>query len=168
MKTLVNVSKKMIKNYGLGLLLGAFSLSLLTVGSSTKAYSLPSYVVPISDSEVLELATGLEDTFWTAVVNHDSRKLSKLLADEFLGISLAGVITRDEELVLLNDSHLPSYTLTNVYATRKHDVVVLTYLFTNPDPVTSGLIDGYNISTWVKSDHHWKLVSHSFFPFLVN
>lgn len=120
---------------------------------------------PHESKDPLELALALETNFWTLVQNHEVKKFSKLLASIFQGINISGAFDREEEIAGLATATLSSFSLNNPRATRFRDVLVFTYDFVATD---SNLTNGPTISVWKKHDHSWKIVSHSFVPFLVN
>lgn len=112
----------------------------------------------------LELGIHLETCYWKAVQEQNIDKISEKVAHIFQGLNLSGVYTREEQIAGLTGITLPFFSIKNPVATRHDDVLVFSYNFIAPDE--SGLTNGPTISVWKKCDCSWKLVSHSYVPFI--
>lgn len=115
-------------------------------------------------ASIQQLANELEISFWTSVQNHNAPSLNETIAEIFQGIGAqsffpaGSVITRDEELTLLLSSSITSFTIDNLVATKKHDVLVVSYVF---EYIGTGLQSGPMINVWKKMNGRWKLVNQS-------
>jgi len=152
------------------LFLGALFLGMVGVESGVQAFNTPN-IPPnfvAEDGEDLQLAIRLETEFWTAVQTHNLGQLSSILAPEFQALGgenfmAFGAISRTQEIVELMSSHLAGFLLSNVVATRKHNVLVITY-FLIVSGNSTGIVSGPTLSTWKKTKEGWQMVSHAFEP----
>lgn len=123
-------------------------------GAPTKAYA-------DNDLEhTRRLGLELETNFWTLVENHNTKGLKEKVSPIFQGQNPTAFQNRDQFIASLLPSQLTSFTFSKFIATQHHNVLVISYEFF---PVGTGLVNGSNISVWKKGEHHWKMISHSFF-----
>lgn len=143
----------------------ALALSFLSVApSNLQALPSSTIVIPTDDITDEVLGLGLETNFWSAVQNSDLGWLNSQISPAFQALSDTGVLTRDQEIAGLMQADITGFSINNVVVTRKHSIIVITYTLTTTG---TGITDGPNMSTWKKTDHGWKMVSHAFFPFLL-
>lgn len=116
-------------------------------------------------SSDLELGLHLERNFWNAVQKQNIAKLSRKIAQIFQGLRISGIYTREEQITGLTGVTLSTFALNNPIAHCHKDVLVFSYDFVAP--VESGLTSGPTLSVWNKVGNAWKLVSHSYVPFLL-
>lgn len=117
-----------------------------------------------NSSNELELGLQLETNFWKTVQKQNIDKLSKKIARIFQGINIAGIYTREEQISGLTGVTLTNFAITHPVSHCRKDVLVFSYDFFAP--VESGLINGPTLSVWKKFGDSWKMVSHSYVPFL--
>jgi len=158
------LAKWAIQSCNRTLFLSTLFFGVINVGS-VKADPIP-FVPPnfvAEGGKTLQLAIRLETEFWTAVQARDLGQLSSILAPEFqsLGELDIGGISRIQEIRNLISSNLNSFLLSNVVATRKHSVLVISYFLTVAENRTD-VISGPALSTWKKTKDGWQMVSNVF------
>lgn len=135
-----------------------FALSVMSV-HTTSLYA---------DAEVccsdLELGIRLETCFWKTVQRQNICELSQKISAIFQGLNISGIYTREEQISGLTGVLLPFFEINDPVATRCNDVLVFSYEFVAP--VESGLISGPSLTVWRKENRCWKIVSHSYVPFI--
>lgn len=144
--------------FSLPLLRACFFMLFLTifcVGTPTKAHADNNDLASIQ-----RLALELETNFWTLVENHSAEELKEKISDIFQGQNPNGFTNRSQFIAGLLKASPTSFSLNNLIATRNHNVLVVTYNFS---AAGTGLVNGPTISVWKKGEHHWKLISHSYF-----
>jgi hypothetical protein len=113
--------------------------------------------------DALELGLALEIEFWTLVQNHEVKKFSRKLAPIFQGLNIERIFSKEEQIEALARSILINFDIRNPKATRSGNVLVFSYNFI---AAGTGVTSGPTLSVWKKDDKIWKMVSHSFVPFI--
>ncbi len=114
-------------------------------------------------SQTTALGLKLESQYWTLVQKKDVKGFSRKIAPIFQGLNAQGAYTRSQQISGLANANLVSFSLDNPVVTRFRDVLVISYNFT---AVGTGLTSGPSITVWQIECGCWKIVSHSYFPFL--
>lgn len=111
-----------------------------------------------------EIGERLVTQFWTDVENQDVAAYSKLIACSFQGLNIEGVYNRDDQIEGLENLTLTAFYLENVVAAWHNGTLVVSYnFFAEGD----GVVSGPSIDVWQKTACGWKLISHSYVPFLI-
>lgn len=142
----------------LGVYVSLFALSAMSF-HATSLYAVAE--VQCSD---LELGIRLETSFWKAVQRQNVREISRKISAIFQGLNISGIYTKEESIAGLTGVDLPFFEINDPVATRCNDVLVFSYEFVAPEE--SDLISGPTLSVWRKDCQSWKLVSHSYVPFI--
>lgn len=139
---------------------------LLAVTSFSGSLHAKSSRCSVSDRlSPLELGLALETEFWTAVQEQHINKFTKMVDRTFQGLILSGVITRQDWIDSLTGKTLASFRFENAIASRKKNVLVISYDFFGTG---SDVTDGPTVDTWIKKDGVWTMTSTSFVPLLVD
>lgn len=113
----------------------------------------------------VDLAIALDTEFWTAVQNHDTETLGRLISTRlFQGASIAtGVVNEAQLIAILNALSITGFSLNNVAANLHEKVLTVSYVLiaTGATP-----LDELILETWRKDDGKWRLVSQAVFPLL--
>lgn len=160
MNVLTSLKEKLVKTSRLSFCVSLFVLSAMSF-QTTSLYAKSNIADHCSN---LELGIYLETNFWETVEQQNIAKLSKKIAHIFQGLSLSGVYTREDQISGLTGVTLTFFSINQPVATRQKDVLVFSYNFIAPNE--SGLVSGPTISVWKKTNCSWKMVSHSYVPFL--
>lgn len=146
----------------MNLLYKAFFTLLVLFGFSFNS-SLNATYIDRQQSDPLELGVSLETEFWTLVQEHNVKRFSKKLAPIFQGLNISGSYTREQQISGLAGATLTGFAINNPVVTRSGNTLVITYNFVATD---SNLTNGPSITIWKKYGCSWKIVSHSYVPFL--
>lgn len=158
MNLIESFKQKLYKICKLGFCASVFVLSSFSFNASLNANSHDSQY-----TDALELGIYLESKFWTSVQDQNVKEFSNSLAHIFQGLNISGVYTREQQIEGLTGATLANFTFNNPIATRLHDVLVFSYDFV---AIGSDLTSGPSITVWKKHAHCWKIVSHSYVPFI--
>jgi hypothetical protein len=137
-------------------------IGLLTLSSFSYQASLHAECHHCQD-DALKLGIELETNFWNLVKRHEVHKFSKKLAPIFQGLSINGVFTREQQIDSLARITLIGFKIENPRATCSGNVLVFSYDFI-ADGI--GLTNGPTTSVWKKYHHAWRMINHSFVPFV--
>lgn len=142
--------------------LGFFvSLFVLSVLSFNMTLSADNHSCNHSNS--LELGIALETNYWTLVQEQKVKKFSNKIAHIFQGLNVSGIYTRAQQIDGLTGATLARFRIKNPIAHRFEDVLVFSYDFI---ATGSDLTSGPTMTVWKKYDLSWKIVSHSYVPFI--
>lgn len=142
----------------------SFCLGIFTLSALCSTTTLTAENSNHQNSENLKLGISLETRFWNLVQKQEVEEFSEKLAPIFQGLNVSGVYTRSQQIAGLAQASLISFQIRNPIATRSQDVLVFSYEFV---AVGTGLTSGPSITVWKKHEHTWKIVSHSYVPFLI-
>lgn len=141
----------------------SFCVSLFTLSSVSFNATLNAESRHHHKSDALELGIALETRFWNLVENHNVEKFSAKLAHIFQGLNVSGVYTIEEQINGLAQANLVSFEINNPKSHRFSDILVFSYDFVASG---TGLTSGPSITVWKKDDNYWKIISHSYVPFV--
>lgn len=99
------------------------------------------------------LALELETALGIAIINHDIPGFSSMISSIFQGQILSGFIDRNELIAIYSNFQTIDFNLHNLFATRKRDVLVISFNVTGTDSVT-GPFDNNVISVWQEVRRH--------------
>ena len=176
MNSFLSFQQQFFQSYKFGLYIGLLALSVLSFQVDLRADHSDAYTSnyfdhleqELSDATTLRDATALgltlETRFWTLVQNQKVEKFSKKIAHIFQGLNIQGIYTREEQITGLTGATLTSFEIQNPKGTRSGNTIVFSYEFIIG--AGSSLTPGPDISIWKKHGDSWKIVSHSYVPFL--
>lgn len=113
--------------------------------------------------EAVKLGVRLETEFWNLVQEQKIRQFSEKLDPIFQGLKISGIYTRKQQIEGLTGATFKKFEILNPIARRCGDDLVISYNFVAKK---SNLTSGPTISVWKKTNGEWKIISHSFVPFL--
>lgn len=116
-----------------------------------------------SERSTQKLAKHLVDKFWNDVKRQDVHAYSHLLAARFQGLNTSGHYNKEDQISGLEGLTVTSFKIKNLIASRYGKTLVISYDFLAEG---QGIVSGPSTDIWHKKKCQWKLVSHSYVPFL--
>jgi hypothetical protein len=100
---------------------------------------------------------------WKDMKEGNVRSIKKYTSPEFQSVHYDGARDRSEELQLIANLHLQSYSLTSIKITEERNVLIITYLaqvqeMINGQPVAS---TSPRLSAFEKVKGKWKWIAHA-------
>lgn len=111
-----------------------------------------------------KLANTLVHRFWRDVEEQDVAGYSRQIALRFQGLNISGHYDRDEQIAGLESLTVTKFKIKNLSAAKYEDTLVVSYDFLAKG---EGVTSGPCIDVWFHRNGEWKLISHSYVPFLV-
>lgn len=165
---------KIYRAVGAGICAGA-----LTIAAFSMMASAPVEAHSKHHQTPIQLATKLENQFWSDVLLKNSQGLTRTISDIFQGLNNGVIVNKSQEITALLALNFTSFTINNLVATEEGDVLVVSYnLVLVNTPTTSQNV----VSVWKKISKHsknscgsrkgshrnqWRLVSQSVSTLLV-
>lgn len=112
-----------------------------------------------------KLASTLVHRFWHDVEEQNVAGYSSKIALRFQGLNISGHYNRADQISGLENLTVTKFKIKNLLAARYDDTLVVSYDFLAKG---EGITSGPCIDVWFHRNSEWKLISHSYVPFLLN
>lgn len=161
----MNNKQQFFQSYKFGLYIGLFALSALSFHADLSGHHRGDHCHHLEQSDATTLGLALETRFWTLVQSQKVKKFSRMIPHIFQGLSIQGIYNREQQITGLTGATLTGFEIQNPKGTRTGDTLVFSYEFIVE--AGSDLMPGPDVSIWKKYGKSWKIVSHSYVPFLL-
>jgi len=111
------------------------------------------------------LAHELVHQFWNDVKLGDVDAYSRLIESNFQGLNTKGIYNRNNQISGLEGLTVKSFSIKDLVAAKSGDTLVISYQF---HARGTGIVSGPSIDVWSKRKFRWKLISHSYVPFIIS
>ncbi len=107
----------------------------------------------------------LVKTLWKDIKERNVAKIKEYTSKEFQAQTFDATFNRYEELTLIQNSNIETYTFSDIQATQGENSIVVTYALEITENTTDGqeTVSGPLISVWKKTDDEWKWVAQADF-----
>jgi hypothetical protein len=136
-----------------------FSISLL-LAVSVFIFSCESGKKEIKEQSGEELVNQL----WTILQESDTEAADSFIAEGFQAVHENGAKNKEQEIQLISELNIHSYTITNLVATQHDNVIVATYMVSVEETVEGERLSkspAARMSVFVEVDGIWKWISHA-------
>lgn len=110
-----------------------------------------------------KLGRKLVNQYWNDVKHQDVQSYANKISKHFHGISIQGIYDKCQQVNGLENLTVTSFRLENLVAVRYCNTLEISYNF---HAEGEGIVSGPSIDIWHKKGEKWKLISHTYVPFL--
>lgn len=105
----------------------------------------------------------LLNRLWNDMKEGHVKAIKKYTCEDFQSLHFDGARNRCQELYLISNLHMQSYSLTNVVVTKGHNLLIFSYIATVQELIGGQPIVGSapRLTIFEKVDGKWKWVSHA-------
>ncbi|HNQ66909.1 MAG TPA: nuclear transport factor 2 family protein [Bacteroidales bacterium] len=136
-----------------------FSISLL-LAMSVFIFSCESGKKEVKEQSGEELVNQL----WNILQESDVEAAESFMAEGFQAVHEDGANNKEQEIQLISELNIHSYTITNLVTTQHDKVIVATYMVSVEETVEGERLSkspAARMSVFVEVDGTWKWISHA-------
>lgn len=153
-----------VKNaFHISLYAALLALGMLSFSQSLDAVECSSESSSSHHHSGQKLGRRLVTFFWNNVKAQNVSVYSDLIADRFHGLNIQGIYNKCQQVSGLKSLTVTKFKLKHLKTVKYHHTLEISYDF---HAKGVGIVSGPSIDIWHRHGKEWKLISHSYVPFL--